>query len=189
MSQDFRLRTGAALKGTVAAVLVVAACGGSTDVANGEQAPNEAGVTGGSAGSGSTSGAGGAAGSSSAGSGGTSAAGGSAGTGGTGGAASDAGPASCDSTFKAALVKDCQSEADCALVNHNDCCGTIVIAVKKGTEAAFTPTEATFHSCVPGCDSRGCFHADMAEDLKPATSASQKIVAVCSNKMCTSTVQ
>ena len=72
---------------------------------------------------------------------------------------------------------------DCALVNHKSC-GTIVIAVKKGTEAAFTPTEATYHSCVPGCDARGCFHADMAEDLKPATSASQKIVAVCTNKMC-----
>jgi hypothetical protein len=112
---------------------------------------------------------------------------GGAGTGGSSGIASDGGPISCDANFKSALVKDCQSETDCALLNHNDCCGTVVIAVKKGTEATFTAAESAFQTCVPGCGLRGCFHADMSEDMKHATSPGM-IVAVCQNKLCMSTI-
>jgi hypothetical protein len=112
---------------------------------------------------------------------------GTSGAAGSSGTASDGGPGSCDSTFKNALVKDCQSETDCALLNHNDCCGTVVIAVKKGTEATFAAAESAYQTCVPGCGLRGCFHADLSEDMKPATSPGQ-IVAVCQNKICRSTI-
>jgi hypothetical protein len=122
----------------------------------------------------------------SAGSGGTTGAGGASGSGGSAGVASDGG--TCDATFKDALVKDCQSETDCALVNHNDCCGTIVVAVKKGTEATFAAADSAYRTCVPGCGLRGCLHQDMSEDLK-SPSPSQAIVAVCDNKLCMSTVR
>jgi len=206
MIHDFRWRALTALSWMAATALFVA-CGGSTDAGVVEQqGPSDGGATGGNGGSGtsttgsggsagsiSTSGAGGAssgtAGSSPAGTGGTSAAGGSSGSGGSGGASSDGGPASCDPNFKSALIKDCQTEADCVLVRHSDCCGTVVIAVKKGTEAVFTAAEAAYKSCVPGCGQRGCFHADWAEDMTMVASVGQSIVAVCLDKMCMSTVK
>jgi hypothetical protein len=177
------------------AALVVAACGGSastgTESPDGGATGDSSLATGGAGGSGGTvhsaGTGGGVAGSSAAGSGGASASDASSGSGGSGGAVVDGSPATCDSDFRNALVKDCQSETDCVLLNHNDCCGTVVFAVKKGTEAIFAAAQATYHSCVPGCDGRGCFHADMAEDLKPATSPSQVITAICDNNMCTST--
>jgi hypothetical protein len=201
-----KLKTGpcnlTALAWTAAGALVVAACGGSTDSSGTEQQSSpDGGATGGggstsgaggSSGSGgglSSTGAGGGAGSSAAGGAGSSSAGGSSGSAGSGGASNDGGPSSCDSNLKSALVKDCQSETDCALVHHNDCCGTVVIAVKKGTEAGFPAKESAFQSCVPGCGLRGCFHADMAEDRKPASAPGQMIVAICDNKMCRSTFQ
>jgi hypothetical protein len=78
---------------------------------------------------------------------------------------------------------------DCTLVNHSDCCGTIVVAIHSGTNAAFTVAEQAFQSCVPYCGLRGCFHPDMAEDGKTPTGAEQTIVAQCVNMRCSSTVR
>jgi hypothetical protein len=177
MNHHFRPRALGAVGWIATALLAGAACGGSTESSSGQQPASDGGTTSGSGGSSSTTttGSGGSAGSSS--------------TSGAGGGSSDGGLAACESNLKSALVKDCQTETDCALLNHNDCCGTIVIAVKKGTEAGFTAAEAAYQSCVPNCLGRGCFHADMSEDHNQVGMVGQSIVAVCVNKLCMSTVK
>jgi hypothetical protein len=96
--------------------------------------------------------------------------------------------ATCNSVYTHALNRDCTSDTDCSLVDHDDCCGTIRIAIRKGTDAAFTAAEAGFHSCVPGCSKRNCFHPTEAEDLDVVTRDGQAIFAHCDGRRCTSVV-
>jgi hypothetical protein len=140
--------------------------GGMTDDARGGSG-GAAGATGGSAGSSGSAGAGGGAG---------------------GATPEDAGPASCDSAFKTAVIKDCTSDWECSLIDHSDCCGTVVVAIRKGTDAAFSTAEQAFQSCVPGCGTRGCSHATMAEDGNTPGMVGQAIFARCDNQRCTSVV-
>jgi hypothetical protein len=93
----------------------------------------------------------------------------------------------CNSVFASALTKECTSDADCSLVDHNDCCGTVRIAIHKGTEARFTAAEAAFQSCVP-CSAHSCFHPIRAEDLNTITMDGQAIFARCDSLRCTSVV-
>ena len=152
-----------------------------------------AGGTGGTVGTGGASGAGGAGGTG--GASGTGGTGGSAGLGGSGGGdASDALPSSidagsCAANFAGALTKDCSTAADCELVKHNDCCGTVVTAIRVGSDASFTAAEQAYQSCVPGCAVRGCFHYDMAEDNNGMlTATGQSFAAECQSGRCTSVV-
>jgi len=46
----------------------------------------------------------------------------------------DAAAPSCASAFAAAVAQDCSSAADCVLVNGDDCCGRVKIAIKAGTQ-------------------------------------------------------
>jgi hypothetical protein len=96
--------------------------------------------------------------------------------------------ATCNSIFANALTTDCTSDADCLLVDHNDCCGTIVIAIRKGTGAAFAAAEAAYQSCVPGCSGQTCFHRTQAQDFGVVTRDGQAIFARCSSLLCTSIV-
>jgi hypothetical protein len=90
----------------------------------------------------------------------------------------------CNSAFTHALNKDCTSDADCLLVDHDDCCGTIRIAIRKGTDAAFTAAEAAFHGCAPACSSHSCFHPTEAEDLNVVSKVGQAIFARCDSRRC-----
>jgi hypothetical protein len=103
--------------------------------------------------------------------------------------AADAG--SCSGRFFAALDKHCVGDSDCELANHNDCCGTVVVAITKGTSAQFQTGEQAFQACVPGCGLGGCFHPDTAEDGQTilAADATPAIVARCDVGRCTSHVQ
>jgi hypothetical protein len=84
-------------------------------------------------------------------------------------------------------MKDCSTAADCVLANHNDCCGTIVVAIRTGTSSSFATAEQAFQSCVPGCAVRGCFHADLAEDGQ-TLSTGKAFAAQCQSGRCTSVV-
>jgi hypothetical protein len=106
----------------------------------------------------------------------------------SGGGLPDAGPPSCASTFAAAVAKDCSSAADCVLVDGDDCCGTVKIAIKAGTEASFAAAEAAYLACVPGCGLRGCFHADVAEE-GGTPGAGQGIFSECRGGRCLSVVR
>ena len=99
-----------------------------------------------------------------------------------------AAPTTCSAAFSDALVKDCTSAADCVLANHDDCCGNVVTAIKKGTTASFDAADQSFQACTPGCGVRGCFHADTAEDGKQLGSVGDAFAAVCQSSRCTSTV-
>jgi hypothetical protein len=74
------------------------------------------------------------------------------------------------------------------LVGHNDCCGTIVIGIRKGTDAVFTAAEAGYQSCVPRCSERICFHPTQAENFDVITRNGQAIFARCDSLRCTSVV-
>jgi hypothetical protein len=96
---------------------------------------------------------------------------------------------SCPASFTAALVKDCTTAADCVLVRHNDCCGGVITAIRAGSDASFSAAEQAFQSCVPGCNVRGCFHADFAENQQSITGATNEAFAAqCVNGRCTSVV-
>jgi len=92
-------------------------------------------------------------------------------------------------TFASALMKDCSTTADCVLARHNDCCGGVIVAIRTNTDSSFAAAEQTYHGCVPGCDARGCFHADMAEDGQTlAATTGEAFAAECVNGRCTSVV-
>lgn len=177
-----------------------------TSAAGGQAASNEAGGTGsgqtpadgstpdGAGGTGpSSTGAGGTGGTGSggAGTGGATALGrGGSGAGGAAGTANaEAGANACASDFASALVKTCTSAADCVLVRHNDCCGTVVMAVRSGTQGSFTAADQAYQSCVPGCGLRGCHHADVDEQGAAAEGTTKTIVAECNNQTCASVVR
>jgi hypothetical protein len=95
-------------------------------------------------------------------------------------------PEVCEIDFQAALSKGCMVPADCSLVDHDDCCGTIKVAVTVGTEADARKAEAAWGIC-RACPPVGCAHADQSEDrMVPGTG--QAIVARCVSNRCTSTV-
>jgi hypothetical protein len=99
---------------------------------------------------------------------------------------------SCTDQFATAVDKRCISIIDCTTANHNDCCGTVVVGLRAGTQATFTAAEQAFQTCVPGCGLRGCFHADMAEDQSSTLSmdgAMRAIVVRCDNGRCMTHVQ
>jgi hypothetical protein len=103
-------------------------------------------------------------------------------------AAAETGAPSCASTFAAAVVKTCSTVADCVLVDGDDCCGRVKIAIKAGTEASFATAEAAYVACVPGCGVRGCFHADVAEE-GGTPGAGQAIYPECRAGRCLSVVR
>jgi hypothetical protein len=86
-----------------------------------------------------------------------------------------------------ALMKACASATDCTLVSHDDCCGTVKVAITRGTDASFTTAEKGYLACVPGCGLRGCFHADMAEE-GGTPGLGQAITAECRAGRCLSVV-
>jgi hypothetical protein len=91
-------------------------------------------------------------------------------------------------TYTSALTKDCTTAADCELVAHNDCCGTVVTAIRVGTDVSFMTADQAFQACVPGCGVRGCGHPDMAEDGQELGTVGQSFAAECQNGRCTSVV-
>jgi hypothetical protein len=179
----------------IAGAPMVFACGSTNSTPSQDLATMDGGGGSGTGGSSSTTagGAGGAsagtggAGGASVGTGGSSATAGAAGAGASGGP-HDGGPATCDSDFKSAVSKDCTSNVDCTLANHSDCCGTVVIGIRKGTDAVFSTAEKAFQSCVPGCGLRGCFHPTTAEDGNMVSMVGQAIFARCENNKCASVV-
>ena len=96
-------------------------------------------------------------------------------------------PATCKANLEAALDRSCTTASDCVLVDSADCCGTVKLAVKNGTEDGFPAAEATYVACL-ACGPRGCFHPDQAEDGATPQSG-QSIVALCKMQRCTSVVQ
>jgi hypothetical protein len=95
--------------------------------------------------------------------------------------------APCEAAYQAALDRTCTVPADCALVDHEDCCGTVRIGVRAGTEANARVVESTYAACFD-CGARGCAHADMAE-TGAVPQGGQTIVATCVSNRCTSIVQ
>jgi hypothetical protein len=95
--------------------------------------------------------------------------------------------APCEAAYQTSLDRSCSVPADCVLVDHEDCCGTVKVGVHAGTETAATTAESTYGACFD-CGARGCQHADQAEDGSTASGA-QTIVATCVANRCTSVVQ
>lgn len=96
-------------------------------------------------------------------------------------------PAVCIAERDMALDRTCTSPSDCVLVASADCCGTLMIAVKAGTEPGFASVETAYETCL-ACPPLGCMHADQAED-GTTPGSSQSIVATCVVNRCTSVVQ
>jgi len=94
--------------------------------------------------------------------------------------------AECQADYLRTIDKSCVVPADCVLVDHSDCCGTIKVAVRAGSEAAAVDAERTYGDCV-ACPPTGCFHADLTEDMQ-SPGAGQTIVAVCTANRCSSTL-
>ena len=93
----------------------------------------------------------------------------------------------CETAYQEALDRACTRPADCTLVDHEDCCGTIKVGVSTPSKAAALAAESTYGACFD-CGARGCAHADLAESgMTPG--ASQMIVATCVSNRCTSIVQ
>jgi hypothetical protein len=105
-----------------------------------------------------------------------------------GGADMAASDASCGDVFLSSLGKTCAGDTDCTTANHNDCCGTVVLGIRVGTETSFASAESAFQSCVPGCGLRGCFHATWAES-GPANADAGAIVVHCDTGACTTRFQ
>ena len=96
-------------------------------------------------------------------------------------------PAVCKANLEAAIDRTCTQTSDCVLVASSDCCGTVMLAVKQGTQTAFASAETTYEACL-ACGGRGCYHADLAEGgMVPQ--GGQSIVATCEANRCKSIVQ
>jgi hypothetical protein len=96
-------------------------------------------------------------------------------------------PAICKMRLEDQIDRTCAVPSDCVLVDSEDCCGTIKLAVRSGTQAAFPATEAMYSSCL-ACPPLGCQHADQAEDGATPGSG-QSIVATCELNRCKSVVR
>ena len=95
--------------------------------------------------------------------------------------------APCEAAYQQALDRSCTAPAHCTLVEHDDCCGTIMVGVRTASKAAAIAAEATYAACFD-CGARGCAHADLAETGMVA-GAGQAIVPTCVMNRCTSIVQ
>jgi hypothetical protein len=93
----------------------------------------------------------------------------------------------CIASRDTALDRQCNVAADCTIVESEDCCGPIDIAVHVGTESSFASVEAAFDRCL-ACPPLGCAHQTEAEDGMPATSG-HTIVTACVSARCTTAVQ
>jgi hypothetical protein len=96
-------------------------------------------------------------------------------------------PAVCKANLEAAIDRSCTTPGECVLVDSLDCCGTIKLAVRSGTEGSFPQTRMTFEACL-ACPPLGCAHQDEAEDGS-VPQAGQAIVATCLASRCKSVVQ
>jgi|HubBroStandDraft_1064217.scaffolds.fasta_scaffold106945_3 hypothetical protein len=96
--------------------------------------------------------------------------------------------ASCGATFTASLDKTCSVDSDCTTANHDDCCGTVVVGIRAGTQATFASAEQAFMTCELGCGGRGCDHATWAEIGQSSPDAST-IVVECEAGACMTTFQ
>ena len=96
-------------------------------------------------------------------------------------------PATCKANLEAQLDRHCMQASDCVLVDSADCCGTIKLGIRAGTQGAFAAEEMQFVTCL-ACGPRGCDHADEAEDGS-VPQAGQMIVATCAAGSCKSVVQ
>jgi len=96
-------------------------------------------------------------------------------------------PAVCKANLEASIDRTCTIASDCVLVASADCCGTIMIAVRTGTQAMFPAVESTYEACL-ACPPLGCNHADQAEDGSVPQSG-QAIVATCAANRCVSVTQ
>lgn len=96
-------------------------------------------------------------------------------------------PGVCKANLEAMLDRLCATPSECVLVDSMDCCGTIKLAVRAGTEGAFSGAEAMYAACL-ACPPLGCNHQDQAEDGSPAASG-QAIVPTCVASRCKSVVQ
>jgi hypothetical protein len=97
-------------------------------------------------------------------------------------------PAVCKADLEASLDRACGSNADCVLVQSEDCCGPIMLGVHAGTEGAFPPKEQAFETCL-ACPPLGCAHATEDETGQPAIGSNTSIAAICTAGRCTSKVQ
>jgi hypothetical protein len=92
----------------------------------------------------------------------------------------------CKADREAAIDRSCVTASDCVLVRSADCCGTILIGVRVGTEGGFSAVETAYEQCLD-CPPLGCQHADEAEDGSVA-GIDQTIIASCEAGGCTSRV-
>lgn len=96
-------------------------------------------------------------------------------------------PAVCKMQLESQIDRTCAAPSDCVLVDSADCCGTIKLAIKAGTQAAFPDAESRYEACL-ACPPLGCQHADQAEDgMTPGLG--QSIVAICDLNRCKSVVR
>jgi hypothetical protein len=96
-------------------------------------------------------------------------------------------PAVCKANLEASIDRSCGSDADCVLVQSEDCCGPIMLGIHGGTQTSFPPKEQTFETCL-ACPPLGCAHATEDESGQPAL-GSASIAAICVTGRCTSMVQ
>lgn len=96
-------------------------------------------------------------------------------------------PAVCKMQLEDRIDRTCAAPSDCVLVDSADCCGTIKLAIRSGTQTSFPDAEATYVACL-ACPPLGCQHADQAEDgMTPGVG--QSIVAICDLNRCKSVVR
>lgn len=96
-------------------------------------------------------------------------------------------PAVCKANLEAAIDRTCMQPTDCVLVASADCCGTVMIAIRAGTQTGFASVESAYETCL-ACPPLGCQHADLAEDGMTPQSG-QAIVATCDANRCASAVR
>lgn len=95
-------------------------------------------------------------------------------------------PAVCKANLEATLDRVCGSNADCVLVQSEDCCGPIELGIQSGTQYAFPPKEQTFEACL-ACPPLGCAHP--LEDESGQAAQGRAIYPICVSNRCTSMVQ
>jgi hypothetical protein len=96
-------------------------------------------------------------------------------------------PATCKAALESMLDRTCTAPADCVLVESEDCCGPVELAVRAGTQAGFPSAEQQFQACL-ACPPAGCNHPPFSEDGAVARPG-QTIVATCVASRCKSIVQ
>lgn len=96
---------------------------------------------------------------------------------------------SCEATFDMTVVKTCTVDADCALIGHDDCCGTTELGVAVTDRGAVEVAENHYEACAAiACGPRGCASQTKAEDGQ-VPSGNQTIVPACVMSLCTSVVR